>query len=460
MPPTDLTSAAPPKDPTVEQHPNPRPPIDPISPVSLPSKSHRGRRLGFWVAMASSILLAVWWSGHEVWSYRHERSAQQAFDEEDYDGALRHIALALRVRSDRVSTNFLAARIERARRVYPEAEKYLLRCKELGGMTPSLQMEWLLLRCEKGYVDELAPELLAAVNQNHPESAAILEAMALVYMRQTRYPAALAVLDQWVERVPNSTRALDWRGWVSNQMDHRGQAIDDYTRVLELQPGRSTVRLRLVELLIESSRHAEALSHLEQLHIAQPTNPDVMTGLAACRIVQLRRDEAHKLLEEVLAAHPDHFAAILLLGNLEREDRRYGEAERRLRRAIELKPLDPTARYSLYLTLQAQPDRQKDAEDERVRWEQDRDATARVTVLLRGRLTERPNDPNLAAEAGELLFRQGENQLGLFWLNKALQLDPNHTRSHKALAEYYERMNDPVQAELHRRQLVGSRVEK
>jgi tetratricopeptide (TPR) repeat protein len=412
------------------------------------------------LAAATGIFVAGWWYGYQEWSSWHERSALQAFDVEDYDGAHRHIELALRVHSDRVSTNFLAARIERSRRAYAEAEKHLVHCKELGGMTPQLQMEWLLLRCEKGYVNELAPELLAAVNQNHPESAAILEAMALVYMRQTRYPEALAALNQWIERVPDSARALDWRGWVCNQMDRRGQAIDDYTRALELQPGRSVVRLRLAQLLIESSRHAEALPLLEQLRIAQPSDPDVLAGLAACRIVQLRRDEARKLLEEVLAAHPDNFTAILLFGNLEREDGRYIDAERRLRRALELKPLDPTARYSLHLTLLAQPDRQKEAEEERVRWEQDREATARVTRLLRGELVERPNDPNLAAEAGEILLRQGEYQRALFWFNRALQIDPQHTRSHKALAAYYEKTNDPERTEMHRRKLVGSVTDK
>jgi tetratricopeptide (TPR) repeat protein len=391
----------------------------------------------------------------EVWANWQERSARRAYDEEDYDSAEKHALKALRIHSERFAANFLLARIERARRAYPEAEKYLLRCKELAGMTPELQMELLLLRCEKGSVDELAPQLLAAVNDNHPDSAAILESMALVYMRQARYPVALTALDRWIERDPNSARALDWRGWVCNQMDRRGQAIDDYSRALELQPNRRTVRLRLAELLIESSRHAEALPHVEILYRTQPDDPDVLACLAACRIVQLRRDEARSLLDRVLAMKPDHFSALVFLGNLDREDGRFAESERLLRKAVELKPLDPGTRYALYSTLMAQPDRQKDAELERNRWEQDRDATSRIIQLFRGQLTERPNDPDLAAEGGELLLRQGETQLGLFWLNKALQLNPQHARSHKALAGFYERQNDPVRAEVHRKQLVG-----
>lgn len=427
------------------------------STCSAPTPTTRsGRWRGFLVVVVGCLLVGGGWLGCEWWSGWHERLARTALEEEELDSAQRHIGLALQIRSDRVPTNLLAARIERAMRAYPEAEQYLVRCKELGGMTEPLQLEWILLRCEKGDVDELSPALLAAVEQNHPESAAILEALALVYMRQTRYVEADRVLNKWVERVPDSPRALDWRGWVNNQLDARGPAIDDYTRVLELRPGRSAVRLRLAQLLIHSKRHPEALPHLERLRAEQPDNPDVMVELAACRIVQLRLTEARQLLDEVLSAHPDQFAALRLYGDLERQYDHYAEAERWLRKALEQKPLDPVARYSLHLTLLAQPERQRDAEAERIRWEKDREITLRLTRLVRSDLAERPNDPDLAAEAGSLLLQIGEDQRGLFWLNKALAINPRHAPSHKALAAYYERMNNPIQAEVHRRNLAVS----
>jgi tetratricopeptide (TPR) repeat protein len=422
------------------------------SPVIIP-RSRGSRYYRFWLVVLVCLLVGGWLVGREIWSGWQERSAEQAYSNEDYENAHLHINRALQVRSDRISTNFLAARIERARRAYPEAENYLNRCKGFGGVTAAVQMEWLLLRCEKGDVDELASEMLAAVNQNHPESAAILESIALVYMRQIRYPEALVTLDKWIERYPDSPRALEWRGWVSNQLDHRGQAIDDYNKALELQPTRSKARLQLAQILIDSSRHAEALPHFEQLQTVLPKNPEVLTGLAACRIVQLRRDEARELLEEVLADHPNHFAAILLLGNLERDDGRYLEAEHWLRKAIEQHPLDPAARYSLHLTLQAQPDRQEEAERERLLWEKDREAGVRLAQLLRGKLSENPNDPDLAAEAGEILLQQGEDQRALFWLKKAVQIDQRNARSHRALAAYYEKISNIPLADEHRKQL-------
>ena len=431
-------------------------PADPPASPPPPLGARRTWRRPLYVAAAIGGLVVAGWLGVDVWSGWQERLARDALAEEDLDSARRHLGLAFWVRSGRVSTNLLAAQIARAARAYADAEPYLVRCKELGGMTEPLQMEWLLLRCEKGDVDSLAPGLLAAVDQNHPESAAILESLALVYMRQTRYPEALGVLNKWVERVPNSPRALDWHGWVCNQMDRRGEAIDDYSRALELRPGRSAVRLRLAQLLIESARQLEALPHLERLLAERPDDPDVLVGLASCDAVQLRTSEARKRLDAVLAVHPEHFGALRLRGKLEREEGNYAEAERWLRKALERKPLDPETRYTLYLVFLAQPDRQRDAADELARWEQGRQTIARVTILLRSELIARPKDPDLMAEAGELLFGQGEDQRGLFWLNRALSIDPNHKRSHKALAEYYDRTQNPTLAEAHRRYLAGA----
>jgi hypothetical protein len=75
---------------------------------------------------------------------------------------------------------------------------------------------------------------------------------------------------------------------------------------------------------------------------------------------------------------------------------------------------------------------------------------------MRSELDRRRNDPDVAAEAGELFLQLGEDERGLFWLNRALSLDPRHAPSHRALIAYYERTNNPTKAEEHRQQLAAS----
>jgi tetratricopeptide (TPR) repeat protein len=428
---------------------------DAPAPAAVSPRPRRVRRLWVRLVLAGGVLSASGLLAREGWAYWQERSARQAMAEEHFDEAQRHIDQALRVRQRRSPTHLLAARIARLRGDYSQAEQHLSRCGELVGMNDALHLEWLLLRCQRGQVDELAPGLLATVDAHHPESAAILEALAGVYMRQTRYLEALRCLDRWVELAPDCVRALDWRGWVSNQLDHRGQAISDYERTLELQPGRSVVRLRLAEILVESARQPEALPHLERLRDEQPTNPDVLVALARCWMVQARTDDARALLESVLASRPDHFEALHQRGRLELQESNFTEAERWLRKALARAPRDAEARYSLYLSLQAQADRQREAQQELARWQQDRRTRDRLTRLLRAELDRRPNDPDLAEETGELFLQLGEDRQALFWLHRALSLDPRHAPSHRALIAYYERTESPARAAEHRQKLAA-----
>jgi hypothetical protein len=129
-------------------------------------------------------------------------------------------------------------------------------------------------------------------------------------------------------------------------------------------------------------------------------------------------------------------------------------AEPWLNKALGMKPHDKEALYSLYRSLQVQPDRQRDAERQLARWEQESKRQDRLTLLLRKDLAAHPNDVELAREAGELLLDLGEEKRGLFWLYRALALNPRHVPSRRALLAYYERTNQPDRAAEQRRQLA------
>jgi tetratricopeptide (TPR) repeat protein len=420
--------------------------------IAQPALSRRRRRRWYGL-FGGCLLLAAGLLACEGWAARQERLAAQALTDSSLDEAKRYIERALWVRPWRTSTLVLAARIRRLSGGYSEAERYLLRCVQVHGMNEPVQLEWLLLRCQQGEVDELSPNLFALVRQQHPESAAILETLASVYIRQTRYLEALLCLDRWLELVPDSVRGLDWRGWVGNQLDHRERAIGDYQRLLQLQPRRTDIRLRLAQLLIESARHEEATPHLERLLREMPDNPDVPAALAPCRVIQSRTEEARAMLDAVLKDHPDHFNALYQRGKLELTLGHHAEAEPWLRKALQVNPHDTEARYCLFQSLQGQPHRQKEAERERANWEQEGKKQKRLTSLLRKDLAAHPNDVELAREAGELFLQLGEDKRGLFWLQRAVANNPRHIPSHRALLAYYERTHNTEQADEERRQL-------
>jgi tetratricopeptide (TPR) repeat protein len=427
-------------------------------PVVSASPPRPLRRRWVWLVAAGVLVVAGVLPARESWALWHERAARRALDADHKDEAHSQVHLALRVRGTRSSTLLLASRIARLQGAYAEAAQLLDRCGRHNGMSEPLELEWMLLRCQRGEIDELAPSLLALVKAGHAESATILEALSAVYLQKTRYGEALDCLNLWLERDPDSIRALNWRGWVSAQLDHRMQALTDYERLLELQPDRSDVRLRLAEILVDSTRHAEAVPHLERLRAELPDNPDVAVALARCFRVQLRKDEARELLDGVLREHPEHVAALLTRGQLELDAGRFRDAETWFRKALESSPQDSEARYILYQSLRGQPGRQHEAEQELARWKQDKFTQDRLTRLLRTELGKYPNDPDLARETGELLLVRGEGERGLYWLHRALALNPHHVPTLKALVAWYERTKDTTRAAEYRQRLAAAQA--
>jgi tetratricopeptide (TPR) repeat protein len=420
-------------------------------PAISPPRSRRRRWLFLLLAIT---LIGGGWATCEGWAAWQERLAVQALADNHLEDAKLHVDRALFIRRRRVSTLLLAARIRRVTAAYSEAEQLLLRCGELQGMSEPLQLEWLLLRCQMGEVDEVSPTLLALVRNKHPDSPAILEAIARVYLRQTRYLEALGCLNQLLEQTPDSVRALDWRGWVGVQLDHRDQAILDYERLLELQPNRSDIRLRLAQLLVESNHWSEAGPHLERLLVELPDNPELIAALAPYRVVQTRHEEARELLDAALQKHPDHFDLLFQRGKLELTLGNPAEAETWLRKALAAKPHDGEARYSLYQSLQRQPDHEREAEREHAIWEEEGKVQKRLTSLLRSELAAHPNDVKLACEAGELFLKLDEVDRGLFWLERAKGIDPNHIPTRRALLAYYEQTKNTDKAQEQRKILA------
>src|SRR6516164_6779057 len=97
-------------------------------------KNKKARALLLLVA----LLLFVWGgiAGFAWWNYK---AAQQALDKDDLDGARTSISRTLKVWPHSADSHFLAARIQRLRDSFKEAETHLRACQNLEGRTERLQ---------------------------------------------------------------------------------------------------------------------------------------------------------------------------------------------------------------------------------------------------------------------------------------------------------------------------------
>ncbi len=74
---------------------------------------------------------------------------------------------------------------------------------------------------------------------------------------------------------------------------------------------------------------------------------------------------------------------------------------------------------------------------------------ARLNRLVRESL-EKPDDAELRFEIGAILFKYGSPEDAARWMRAALELDPDHTGAHLALAAYFDSRHDWANARLHR----------
>lgn len=399
-----------------------------------------GRRHPYLAVVLAALLPAVGVGlGANYWAYHHYREAERALADDSLDEASRHIDACLRVWFRSPDAYFLSARIERHRGNYLEAEERLNRCIHLqGGSTEKTQLEGLLLRAQNGELEQVEAELSACLKENHPESSQILETLARIYMRESRLQLAHTCLNLWIAREPNVARAWHWRGWVLEHKDQDKNAIDDYLRAIELQPGRWEARLRLANLFVQTKNPVEALPHLELLYRTKADVPEVGLVLARCHMLLGDEDKAASLLESVLAAQPDQVSALMLRGKIECQRGHFAEGESWLRRALALQPEDPQILYELHVCLSRQPGREAEDEIFLARHEAVKADLQRLRTLLQGKVEQSPHDANLTYEIATLWQRLGNSTHAMEWFQRTLKIDPNHAEARAAVANYFK----------------------
>jgi predicted Zn-dependent protease len=153
----------------------------------------------------------------------------------------------------------------------------------------------------------------------------------------------------------------------------------------------------------------------------------------------------------LLRDHPDDELALRTRGQLALLSDRPAEAEKWLRRAMQVSPTDHQASWSLAQSLRQQG-KTAEASAETKRSERLRDQRARLGEILTRQMAMKPNDAELHAELGTLLIALGHAKVGESWLLSALRIDAKCKSAHAALAEYYQARGDAEGAARNRRE--------
>jgi tetratricopeptide (TPR) repeat protein len=128
--------------------------------------------------------------------------------------------------------------------------------------------------------------------------------LAAVEARLGHFETADSVLAEAMALNPVRPGSLFLGGWIQDGLGHPAEAMGLYRQHLEVHPGDQATRRRLVNLLADAGRHAEAYEEAGIVRRAQPDDPDAIGAEAdlALRLGHVAR--ADELFDQLIGADP------------------------------------------------------------------------------------------------------------------------------------------------------------
>jgi tetratricopeptide (TPR) repeat protein len=407
--------------------------------------------------LLAAVLLAV--AGYLLWqqgtAYSELRAARADLDRYKFPAAEEHLSRCLAIWPTRADVWLLAGQAARRREDYARAEECYTQVHKLndGQPTDELNFERVLMQAQLDPDDKLE-YLRPLVEAHDPRSNLILEAMVRGYMRRHRFLDAGFLANVWLERKPDDPYALLCRGAVRDQLGPRVQCVEDFQRVLEIDPDQEEARMRLTRSLLDLARPAEALRTIGPLVEKYPNEPKVLIALAECQDAVGEQARAEATARMVLSLQPDHEEALVLLGKLLVDRDQLDEAERHLRRALKLRPSLYQARHQLHRVL-VSTKRDQEAEEVKASLASSSKDTVRLAALFTDELPKAPRNPAHYLEVGQIFLRASEPAVAVHWLSDGLRHAGPYPvvqrQMHAELAAAYARLGDRGRAEAHAR---------
>lgn len=294
------------------------------------------------ILLGLGLLGAAGWAlARPVGTLLRKSSIRRALADRDLSRAARLLAEHLRLADADADAHLLAAQTARRNDDLGSANRHLNRYRELGGDTEEYQLELVLRRCQYGNLAGAAGAMKLCVEQPYnPSVPFMIEALTRGYLAAGRPADAVAAADVWLNRGPapgERAYALYLRGRGFELQAKIPDAIACYRDALAARPKLYDCVFALAEVVRRESP-AEALAHYEQLREAGYKPADVTVGTVACLRQLGELDRASALIAPVVAGQPSNVAALVEAAKVDLDRRRPGDAEPRLKRAVQLAP--------------------------------------------------------------------------------------------------------------------------
>jgi tetratricopeptide (TPR) repeat protein len=384
-----------------------------------------------------------------LWAEYHWWQAQRSLKEYQFPEAVGHLQCCLQIWPRSAATHFQIGRAYRRQGDIANAREHLQKAYVLRYPVDDLQLEFHLIEAQTGAVQAVEPKLIAYLAESHPDELLIYEALVKGYWQHSFFVEGYHWATKWIQRFPKDWNAYYFRALVLERGQKFREAVEDFTRVLELNPNHFDARLHLADMLVHVKRLPEALEQYKACAQQHPDSAYAGVGIGRCLMLLGRDAEARSAFESLLTkpgADRDKNLAdgFRMYGQLEAQQDRPEAALPLLKKAVALAPTNSQANRHLAAVLRTLG---QDAEAQRC--EDKAQITDRTYIRLDQIVTELGqigplvSDPakkravELRYEAGMSLLRIGHDEDGVGWLVSASQIDGTHEKTKKALKDYY-----------------------
>lgn len=250
---------------------------------------------------------------------------------------------------------------------------------------------------------------------------------------------------------------------LADSLDKRGhtdEAIEAYSKAVELRAAYVEARHNLALLLVKKQRLPEAMAQYDAALELDPENAGLHEDIGVALFRQGRTQDAIKHYQRAAEIKPDKASVYDNLGTAFLSLKRLDEAQRHYSKAVELDPDDPVSHNNLGNVFAMQRELDKAAEHyERSLAIQPADAEVlnnlanvfaglgdleKATEKYEQALRIAPNDAGIYVNLGLCLQRQGQTNRAAEAFRKALSINRKNKRAQQALQELPKTSVQPV----------------
>ncbi|MFM8326116.1 MAG: tetratricopeptide repeat protein [Pirellulaceae bacterium] len=405
-------------------------------------------RLAFLLAIA----LPLSWFAWQRWEFsqwmKEARTAISRFDDQRGIELLDRIELR---HGKSGQTLWLRARSARHARRYEELQRFADGAMRLGAPATMVERERQLADAQSGFFDTIPLSIAQMLEGSADDFPEVATAIGQGLLIELKFEELGKLVDLWQRYEPKAPMPLVLQALVDQHQQQWGAARQKLEQALELDTDYLPAKLALAESLLQLNQPLPAADLYRQLLPRLIDTQEASWGLAQALVNSGQTEQAIQCMNEALEKNPRQFEMALLLGTTQLQFGRPDEALQTLLPWSRTWPEDVELNYAIGQALQQKGD-DRQATNYLTRTEEGRKQLQQLDGLIQ-MAQQRPQQATPKQQVGSLLMRLKNREEGRFWLESALELEPDSMAVHELLTRYYESIDDTTRIRFHRQRV-------